>query len=180
MNKFGLLIGRFNPIHQGHIKLIKFALKQIKEKLIVIIGSSNTSRTQKNPFNYDERLKLFQLSLKPEFLSRIIFCSQDDFNDNIKWSNAIKTTVSIYCFPYEITLFGYYKDDSSYYLKLFPEYNNSFVNNNFEYGLSSTYIRNEILVIENDVIKLNRNGIQNCCHFNNSVKEYLYLLCDLF
>lgn len=54
MNKIGLYIGRFQPIHEGHCHIIKKALSSC-DKLIVVIGSAQESRTERNPFTYEER-----------------------------------------------------------------------------------------------------------------------------
>ena len=36
--QFGIYIGRFQPLHLGHLQTIKFALEQT-EQLILILGS---------------------------------------------------------------------------------------------------------------------------------------------
>lgn len=54
MNKIGLYVGRFQPIHEGHCHIIKKALSSC-DKLIVVIGSAQESRTERNPFTYAER-----------------------------------------------------------------------------------------------------------------------------
>lgn len=46
--KLGVVIGRFQPFHTGHLKLIKKALKDC-EKVLVLIGSCTKSPDYKNP-----------------------------------------------------------------------------------------------------------------------------------
>lgn len=54
-----LFIGRFQPIHMGHINAIDWVLKQGNvDRLIVGIGSSNQSFTFKNPFTAGERIDM--------------------------------------------------------------------------------------------------------------------------
>ncbi len=58
----GLIIGRFQPLHKGHLHLISKSLEHVKE-LKIGIGSSQFSDQIENPFNYDERKLLLNLSL---------------------------------------------------------------------------------------------------------------------
>ena len=61
-HKFGLLCGRFQPVHKGHVKLIRCALEHC-DHLIIAIGSAQESRTKKNPFSFEERRELLRRSL---------------------------------------------------------------------------------------------------------------------
>lgn len=61
----GLLIGRFQPFHMGHLSAVKFALSQV-EKLWIGIGSSNKSHEKRNPFTADERKEMILSSLDPK------------------------------------------------------------------------------------------------------------------
>ena len=49
-----LVIGRFQPVHKGHIKLVKEAEEFGLEKLVIGIGVEGNGRTERNPFQYDE------------------------------------------------------------------------------------------------------------------------------
>lgn len=61
-HKFGLLCGRFQPVHRGHIELIRRALDHC-DHLIIAIGSAQESRTKRNPFSFEERKELLRRSL---------------------------------------------------------------------------------------------------------------------
>ena len=52
-----LLVGRFQPFHVGHLKMIRKALC-LAETVLVFIGSSQESRTERNPFSYEERKEM--------------------------------------------------------------------------------------------------------------------------
>ncbi|TYP79523.1 adenylyltransferase/cytidyltransferase family protein [Paenibacillus methanolicus] len=52
--QFGFIIGRFQPVHRGHEKLIDAALA-IAERVLVVIGSAQESGTARNPFAANER-----------------------------------------------------------------------------------------------------------------------------
>jgi nicotinamide-nucleotide adenylyltransferase len=52
-------LGRFQPFHLGHRDVIEEE-KENYEKFTVVIGSSERSRTEKNPLTFEERKKLIK------------------------------------------------------------------------------------------------------------------------
>ncbi|MBC7126872.1 MAG: nicotinamide-nucleotide adenylyltransferase [Candidatus Methanosuratincola petrocarbonis] len=64
----GLLIGRYQPFHKGHLEVIKNILGEIDE-LIVGIGSAQISHTLENPFTAGERMTMISSVLKSNGLS---------------------------------------------------------------------------------------------------------------
>lgn len=60
MIKYGLFLGRFQPLHNGHQHIID-KIKSDELTPIIIIGSTQEERTTKNPYNQFERLKMVQL-----------------------------------------------------------------------------------------------------------------------
>jgi nicotinamide-nucleotide adenylyltransferase len=58
----GLLIGRFQPLHLGHIEAIKFAMRQLST-LIIVVGSAQISYELRNPFTAGERIKMIRNTL---------------------------------------------------------------------------------------------------------------------
>lgn len=65
MVKRGLFVGRFQPIHKGHVKVIKDLLKNVDE-LIIVVGSAQYSHRLDNPFTVGERLTMIREALKSE------------------------------------------------------------------------------------------------------------------
>lgn len=57
--KLGFTVGRFQLVHKGHEQLIDFGLKMC-EKFVVLLGSSNVSRTKDNPFTFEERKEMLE------------------------------------------------------------------------------------------------------------------------
>ena len=55
--------GRFQPIHWGHVSVIKWALQQIDE-LIIAVGTAQESHTVVNPFTSGERVVMIKEALK--------------------------------------------------------------------------------------------------------------------
>ncbi|MFW6122270.1 MAG: adenylyltransferase/cytidyltransferase family protein [Petrotogales bacterium] len=59
-----LIIGRFQPLHKGHIELIRTAIEKFGR---VQIGIRNTKRDEKNPYSIDTRIEM----IKQEFTTEI-------------------------------------------------------------------------------------------------------------
>ena len=53
----GLLIGRFQPFHLGHLEALQFALSKV-DKLWLGLGSSNKPMEKTNPFTVEERKQM--------------------------------------------------------------------------------------------------------------------------
>ena len=54
-----LFIGRFQPLHKGHLAALRHISKRAK-KILVVIGSSQEKKTEKNPFSARERLAMMR------------------------------------------------------------------------------------------------------------------------
>lgn len=61
--KRGVYWGRFNPPHNGHLAVIKHLLGECDE-LVIAIGSSLQSHTERNPFSGGERTVMVKEMLK--------------------------------------------------------------------------------------------------------------------
>jgi bifunctional NMN adenylyltransferase/nudix hydrolase len=62
MYDYLVYIGRFQPFHNGHLQVVREALKLTKH-LIILVGSANSSRNPRNPFTYTERAITIGLSV---------------------------------------------------------------------------------------------------------------------
>mgnify|MGYP001236183296 CR=1 FL=1 len=49
-----ILIGRFEPVHTGHVALLREALSRA-QRAIVVVGSAHQPRSPRNPFTWQER-----------------------------------------------------------------------------------------------------------------------------
>ncbi|PSH02266.1 MAG: hypothetical protein BRC26_01430, partial [Nanohaloarchaea archaeon QH_8_44_6] len=82
-----VFLGRFQPMHRGHKKVIED--HRDEENFAVIIGSSGKSREQKNPLTAEEREKL----IKACFPGLEILNLEDEDQDeegNRKWLQKLK------------------------------------------------------------------------------------------
>ncbi len=55
-------IGRFQPVHNGHVYALKYILERHKQ-IIIGIGSALESHTLRNPFTAGERLEMLRLTM---------------------------------------------------------------------------------------------------------------------
>lgn len=131
-----VFIGRFEPFHNGHKAVIQEGLAQAN-KMVVIVGSSGSPRSYRNPFTYEERVGMIKGAF-PDDANRIITMPIEDtiYNDE-KWMKDVQETVTkAFVQAYggwhpmaKTALIGHSKDNSSFYLKLFPQWDSISVKN---------------------------------------------------
>ncbi|HZD36178.1 MAG TPA: nicotinamide-nucleotide adenylyltransferase [Nitrososphaeraceae archaeon] len=61
----GILVGRFQPFHLGHLSAVKDSATEVDE-LIIVIGSSQRSYEFRNPFTAGERIEMIRETLIAE------------------------------------------------------------------------------------------------------------------
>ena len=91
----GLLIGRFQPFHLGHLSAVNFALSKV-EKLWIGIGSSNRSNEKRNPFTADERKEMILSSLDAKTRERVEIYYVPDIGDHERWTYHVDSIVPKY------------------------------------------------------------------------------------
>ena len=60
--RVGLLVGRFQPFHLGHLEAVRYALKRV-DYLYVVVGSAQRSHERDNPFTAGERIAMIKGAL---------------------------------------------------------------------------------------------------------------------
>jgi len=88
----GLLIGRFQPFHLGHLEAFRFALSKV-EKLWVGLGSSNKPPGKNNPFSAEERKEMILSSIDDSMKNRISIYFIPDLDNHVRWIEKIDTIV---------------------------------------------------------------------------------------
>ena len=147
-------IGRFQIPHDGHLSVILEAMKYTHQ-LIILIGSANRARCPKNPFTFQERKQMLLEMLKDRLLPSSTTITIKPLDDNLynyeSWMYNVQSLVSTD--PNEsVALIGHYKDDSSYYLKHFNDWD--LINCENYNGVSSTDIRDSYFRNELDITQL--------------------------
>jgi len=137
-----VVIGRFQPFHLIHQQLVQKAL-ELGEKTLVILGSAKRAASIKNPFTPVQREEMIRACFSKEENARLIFKPLRDYpyNEN-NWVAEVQNIVrdeqeaqldasgtefdpvrhNILLGQIKTALVGYYKDSSSYYLKVFPQW----------------------------------------------------------
>lgn len=137
-----VLIGRFQPFHQGHLALLLKALAL--GPVVVVLGSSFGARSPKNPFTWEERASMIKLSLPEQYLGQVKFAAVRDFYDDKAWVSSVKTEVhKLVGAETRPTIVGYEKDATSYYLTRFEGW--GFKDLGSQGELSATPLRHALL-----------------------------------
>lgn len=151
---FLVFIGRFQPLHLGHCRVIDHALS-LAETVLVFVGSTNSVRSFRNPFTFEERKEMIENHYKS---SNVKVLPLDDFTYNDEgWITQVQKQVRqavVESIPgntkgitlhglndVKVGLIGCEKDHTSYYLNMFPDWGNEKVN--FLNPLNATDIRLE-------------------------------------
>lgn len=128
-----VFIGRFQPPHNAHIEIIRGALnakwnedrhETNPNHVLICIGSANQPRTPKNPFRTLEREAMITACFTAEERQRLHFAHiNDSLYNNEQWARDIQQAVNELITPHtEVRLVGHKKDDSSFYLDMFPQW----------------------------------------------------------
>ncbi|MEM5831795.1 MAG: adenylyltransferase/cytidyltransferase family protein [Candidatus Aenigmatarchaeota archaeon] len=90
----GLFVARFQPLHKGHERAIRKALK-LYEKVIIVIGSADKSREEKNPFTTEERKLMLEAVFSKEINDgKIEILAIEDKASDEEWANELISKVS--------------------------------------------------------------------------------------
>jgi bifunctional NMN adenylyltransferase/nudix hydrolase len=118
-----VLIGRFQPLHSAHLEIIKRATA-LTDQLVVIVGSAKQPRTYKNPFTFDERRKMILDATRGLDMHVYVEPNTDTIYNDQAWAVRVQGIVSKYRVlgGEGVGIIGHKKDDSSFYLDMFPQW----------------------------------------------------------
>ncbi len=106
-----LFIGRFQPLHNGHLTI----LKQLSSNYHIVkigIGSAQYGNTRDNPLSSAERRTMLQKTLKEARIRNTRIFSIPDIHDNGRWVAHVKRIVG----PFDVVHSG-----NALVLRLFRE-----------------------------------------------------------
>lgn len=123
---FLVFIGRFQPFHVGHQAVIDEALRRAR-RVIVLIGSPAAARSVRNPWTYGEREDMINDHYRDQRERVLVAPIQDHMYNEQAWVKEVQDTVkgllAIWGMSLSrVGLIGLKKDNSSYYLDLFPQW----------------------------------------------------------
>lgn len=90
----GLMMGRFQPFHLGHLELAKQILSECDE-LIIAITSSQFNYLEKDPFTAGERIEMIHNSIKESGidLSRCFIVAIENQFNIATWPSYLKASL---------------------------------------------------------------------------------------
>lgn len=149
--RVAIYLGRFQGFHKGQEYVLKHCLANYDE-VIVGIGSAEKAPDPKDPFTYEQRRRV--LLLWQEFSSHAgaelnIRPIRDRRYNDSAWVAAVQEMVANVlgrgALNSEITLVGCDRDDSTYYLRAFPQWKLDLIEPYADVpGLSATKIRERL------------------------------------
>ncbi len=185
-----VVIGRFQIFHHGHLQLLRQALQQAQQ-VIVVLGSALQARTPRNPFTWQERGAMINLCLSEAERQRISFLPLRDFYQQELWVSALTQQVNRLLKQQpgaeKVVLLGYNKDFSSDYLHAFPQWDLAEVD--YFQGIDAQQLRHilfsnsdlsaALAVLQDYVPAMVRHYLQSWCqlgYFRRLQQEYAFLL----
>jgi bifunctional NMN adenylyltransferase/nudix hydrolase len=118
-------IGRFQPFHNVHRKIIVEA-SEFSKKIVIVLGSHNQPRTLKNPFLSHERKQMIENSLRERNDIDVEDCEiifeyvEDSLYNDREWIANVTAIINKNKNSENNAIIGHEKDESSFYLKEFP------------------------------------------------------------
>lgn len=135
----GFYIGRFQPFHLGHQKVIGEIAKQVDE-LVIGIGSAQLSHTTENPFTAGERILMISRSLEDLDLYYYVIPISDIYR-NALWVAHVRSMTPPFSAAYSNNpLVSRLFHEAGYEVKYSPMYN--------RHEYSGTEIRRRMLAGE--------------------------------
>ncbi len=121
--KYSLVIGRFQPLHLGHMEVIRKCASE-SDHLTIGIGSAQYSHTIENPFTAGERYLMIEETLKAEGIANYSIVPIEDLNRYSVWVSHVVSMcppfVNVYSNnPFTKRLFS----EAGFNIKASPLYN---------------------------------------------------------
>lgn len=138
-----IYVGRFNPIHVGHIRIIEEMLsKHGVANSLLIIGSSNADFSLRHFFSYHER-KGFIKKIFPD----VRMVGLPDYNHDREWLDALYDIISAASMdPSTVVFFGGCQEDIRFFM---GDNRKCTILNRFEFGrlkISATEVRDALIL----------------------------------
>lgn len=116
----GIFIGRFQPIHSGHIHAIGVAASQVRQ-LIIMVGSANQCRSIRNPWSFQERKSMIRIKLESANIQNVTIVPLNDYPySDSQWITDVRSTIEYHTEDRPV-LFGHMKEGNDY-LTWFPDW----------------------------------------------------------
>lgn len=117
-----IFIGRMAPLHNAHLDNIRLA-DQIADRVVVILGSANAPCDERNPFSNRDRSFMVEAATIHDGIKGVGISFINDMPSNDLWAAEVMRLSTRYITGIKnpkVAIVGHKKDDSSFYLDLFP------------------------------------------------------------
>ncbi|MBF0913816.1 adenylyltransferase/cytidyltransferase family protein [Candidatus Gracilibacteria bacterium] len=134
----GLIIGRMNPPHNGHLGTIKKALSE-NQKVLLLLGTPQKRDLEKNPLTFEQRKNLLEKCFKEEIneTKLRIFEIIDSDSDFVWTDNVYKFVSNNYPlgtdYPWARDVNFYFGESADSALNCIKENQKYFIDYNFNY-----------------------------------------------
>lgn len=91
-DNFSLVVGRFQPLHKGHMDVIRKCAEE-SEHLTIGIGSAQYSHTPENPFTAGERYMMINKTLRDKGIDNYSIVPIEDLNRYPVWVSHVVSLV---------------------------------------------------------------------------------------
>ena len=161
--KYGVFIGRMQPVHNAHLALINKALEE-NDKVLIVLGSSNKEGTYRNPYSVEMREQMLRECFNEEQNEKITIATlpdwstEDDEKEVKTWGRYFYYNVvsrigqkrfSLY-YSDELSILDSWFDNTE--VKQYITYRHFDRDEVFD-GLSATKIRQALLRNDKDYVK---------------------------
>lgn len=129
-----IYIGRFQPFHNAHLETILKGL-DLAHRVVVVIGSANQPRDEDNPFTQEERKKVIFEAVGDAINPVGNPHTDSDLHDRLKfvyvenqiysnggWGMDVAAQVEPFLVSDNVRIIGHSKDETSFYLHMFPQW----------------------------------------------------------
>jgi nicotinamide-nucleotide adenylyltransferase len=90
----GLLIGRFQPFHKGHLAVVvEIRNRNPSADLLLGVGSAQASHTSENPFTAGERVEMIELALAEARVDHVTAYPIPDVDRHAVWVAHVESLV---------------------------------------------------------------------------------------
>lgn len=110
-------IGKFQPLHNGHMSVINQA-KNIAKRVLILVGSANSARKIDLPFDYAERHHMIRVAAQDVAIDYL-----DDYvYERNQWIVDVQEAVAVEHPGEKVCIIGAREDEKDSYMKWFPQW----------------------------------------------------------
>ncbi len=122
-DNYSLMIGRFQPFHEGHLEIIRKCAQE-SDNLNIGIGSAQYSHSLENPFTAGERYLMIKNTLDDEGIDNYCIVPVEDLNRFSIWVAHVTSMMPPFAYvysnnPFTRRLF----EESGFHIRESPMYN---------------------------------------------------------